>query len=430
MTEIDQLEAAISSYQQLLHNNDQQAIRKYKNNTLPKLTKQFKNYKTDARYDAEQRRRISDLIQIMLPMVISDKQDMAILCYPSFNWDDLTSGLPGSEEAVVYLSKELQKKNRRVIVWGSPEYNDWPIQDKVLYFREELFKSNSSKWRCLIVWRRYDAYEYYKRAEKRYLWLHDYLSNSTDYTQCLQNLDDVLWLSEYQRRQAIEFHVGFAKYKNICGNGVVAEQFRGEVSRKPFRCIYASNYSRGLELLLRIWPIIKAHYPDASLRIYYGWNTWTNMGKDWHLTMHNLINDLRYLDVKECGNVDHNTLARKFKKASFWLYPCSYEETFCITAVKAQIAGAVPVCFTDLGALPETVKFGQLITKVDDDKRQGQFLANVMAAFKIPETTLSTLRRQMSSVVSGVHTWENVANRWLAVFSGKSVNFNDEYKIK
>jgi hypothetical protein len=43
--------------------------------------------------------------------------------------------------------------------------------------------------------------------------------------------------------------------------------------RNPYQLIYASSYDRGLDNLLNLWPKIKAQVPQASLKIFYGWNT-------------------------------------------------------------------------------------------------------------------------------------------------------------
>ena len=47
------------------------------------------------------------------------------------------------------------------------------------------------------------------------------------------------------------------------------------------------------------------------------------------------------------GQVDQMTLAHRFARAGFWLYPTSFEETSCITGMRAQVRHAtrnVPTC--------------------------------------------------------------------------------------
>ena len=50
------------------------------------------------------------------------------------------------------------------------------------------------------------------------------------------------------------------------------------------------------------------------------------------------------------------TLAHSFARVGFWLYPSSFEETSCITGMRAQALGAVPITSRHPdSALPETV---------------------------------------------------------------------------
>lgn len=54
------------------------------------------------------------------------------------------------------------------------------------------------------------------------------------------------------------------------------------VAKKPYSVGYFSAYYRGLECLLtKIWPIVKEKCPQATLSVYYGWESWVAMrGED------------------------------------------------------------------------------------------------------------------------------------------------------
>lgn len=53
-----------------------------------------------------------------------------------------------------------------------------------------------------------------------------------------------------------------------------------------------------------------------------------------------------------------------YKESEFWLHPGQGVELFCISAVKAQTAGCIPVVVPTM-ALAETVKFGVKTTLAD-----------------------------------------------------------------
>jgi hypothetical protein len=46
-----------------------------------------------------------------------------------------------------------------------------------------------------------------------------------------------------------------------------------------------------------------------------------------------------------------------YKSSEFWLHPCQGIELFCVSAVKAQVAGCIPVVVPNM-ALETTVKYG------------------------------------------------------------------------
>jgi predicted O-methyltransferase YrrM len=54
------------------------------------------------------------------------------------------------------------------------------------------------------------------------------------------------------------------------------------------------------------------------------------------------------------GWVKKSVLAQAWKRAEYWLYPCTFQETFCLTALEAAISKTV-VISNDLAALQNTV---------------------------------------------------------------------------
>src|SRR5439155_23259345 len=123
-----------------------------------------------------------------------------------------------------------------------------------------------------ICWRDIDnTFRISKRiAKKTIFWPHDILYRESP---LLAQVDAIFWLSDYQRLQYTSIQPSLASVPSFkIGNGIKANAECNE-KRDPFRCIYASNYSRGLETLLDIWPSILTVYPSCSLHIFYGWET-------------------------------------------------------------------------------------------------------------------------------------------------------------
>lgn len=160
--------------------------------------------------------------------------------------------------------------------------------------------------------------------------------------------------------------------------------------KKPYSVGYFSSYDRGLECLLNMWPKIREQVPEATLDIYYGWNTFDKVHSanpqmmKWKWSIIRKLSELRSLGVTEHGRVDHQTLAKAMKEIQVWAYPTEFTEIHCITALKAQEAGCVPVV-TDVAALQETVVRGYTVAADDiytNEKAQVTFVDLVARAMK------------------------------------------------
>ena len=90
-----------------------------------------------------------------------------------------------------------------------------------------------------------------------------------------------------------------------------------------------------------MWPKIYEHEPTASLHIYSDVNNkWSN---DVEPQKMNNIRQLLYgygadtngMNIYYHGWVDKKTLANAWITADIWFYPCTFMETFCLTALEA-----------------------------------------------------------------------------------------------
>jgi glycosyltransferase involved in cell wall biosynthesis len=170
-----------------------------------------------------------------------------------------------------------------------------------------------------------------------------------------------------------------------------------------------------------IWPEIRKKFPLAELDIYYGRETYGIMSdKDMAWTV-SKIEEYKDLGVRECGRVGHEELAAAMQEISVLLYPCTcYAETFCITVVKCQLAGMIPVvCRT--GALEETVHPDA--PSLPPFKRQDDIIKYLDLAIK----TLSKIEdldndRDKYIEFAKKFTWQACTDKWLELH--KSVKDN------
>ena len=325
--------------------------------------------------------------------------------------DSISSGICGSEEAVIYISHELAKLGFRVIVFGDPPNDSrHSVTDANPRF-VNVVSISDFELDIAISWRLPDIGSYVKKfVPKVFLWPHDDCNHSIA-KENIDAFDDVLWLSNWQRSRWVSLNPGFAKFENIFGNGISPEQFNCTVHERinPYSCMYGSNYARGLEILLYLWPHVKKYFPRATLDIYYGWQHWGLMSPDTESWMREKIEDLKSEDVVDYGLVGHRELNAAYEKASLWTYPCIISETFCISALRAQLSGAVPVII-NRAALAETVRFGFICSKEED------YFANLLNALRHAERITLDDRKNMGGFVLQEFTWEKVAAKWVQLF--------------
>ena len=181
---------------------------------------------------------------------------------------------------------------------------------------------------------------------------------------------------------------------------------------------YFSAYYRGLECLLDMWPKIREQVPDATLDVYYGWESWTALqGEDaFYRRMEEKFAALKDSGVTVHGRVSHVELAAAMQSIQVWAYPTEFHEIHCITALKAQEAGCYPVV-TNVAALNETVQSGDKIESqriYTDAKAQTEFISRVVDALRKSKTGTPVPDTDWSSVAS---SWDGVIKDKLLAIS-------------
>ena len=242
-------------------------------------------------------------------------------------------------------------------------------------------------------------------------WPHDIATQKFN----VSGLSGCFFLSEYHRNDYIRVVPEIEKIPYvICGNGIQLEQFPKPKSyTNPYSCIYASNYSRGLNVLLHFWPEIRNKYPKATLDIYYGRQTWGTISEQNLNNMIQKIETLKVYGVTEHGKVGHQKLADAMQKTSILAYPCTTQsETFCITAVKAQAAGMIPVT-TRIGALNETVHSDAPCVKILTNENIGEYRDLLMSVMSRVESEESKASRDQYIQYASKYTWDNCVSNWI-----------------
>ncbi len=136
------------------------------------------------------------------------------------------------------------------------------------------------------------------------------------------------------------------------------------IKREKHRCIYASSYNRGLEELLGMWPDVRKEVPDATLHVYYGWETYDAFVKQGHTRDDGFKAKMEALmkqdGVFHHGRIGHKELLKEYARSEVLAYPCSYKgEINCIALTKAIATGCIPVT-NDFAVMKERNIYGSV----------------------------------------------------------------------
>lgn len=325
-------------------------------------------------------------------------------CYEPWDPTNLAKGIGGSEEAVIHMARELATRG-----WNVEVYNSIPeetVFDGVTYKPYWSFNPESAV-DVFVAWRlpaMFDVFEV--NSKKNYVWMHDVVQDGEFTPERLEKIDKVILLSKFHRSLFPSIPEEKVFYS---ANGLHWPDMEQVSVRKPWKLINTSAPDRGLMCMLQMWPRIKERYPEAEFHWYYGWETYDahNMNNPERMAYKDeLVALLNQEGVFEHGRVSHAKIAQETASADLWVYPTEFPEISCISAMKAQALGTIPVV-CDTGALKETVQTGIKIPYediYDNEEAQEAFIKALGDARELDREECRSFAKKFS--------WEKVADQW------------------
>lgn len=358
---------------------------------------------------------ISALRAKYLTRTKSDGKELAIYCGNCWEeWDAsiVDTGIGGSEEATINVAKRLAKKGWKVSVFGSPVGGEPVEYDGVKYIPFYEFNPKD-KWDVFISWRQPHLFDVNINATKKYCWLHDTTDEAEFTPERLAKIDKIFVLSQYHR--SLYPNIPDSKFI-LSANGVEMDYFDQPVERNNHLIINTSAPNRGIKTLLELWPEIRKQVPDARLIWAYGWQSYDKGNGDnvqGKLYKEEVQRLLQQEGVEDWGRIGHKEVAELHLRAGIWSHFTEFPEISCISAMKAQVAGSIPIC-TTFAALNETVQHGVKLDYADcytNKKAQKEYVKAV-----VKEMTKPTDRKAMIKWARQKYTWDAVADQWHDLF--------------
>ena len=372
------------------------------------------------------------------PAMLVEKPVIVIYCYeygqswwPKWGPDSPSrGGVGGSEEAVIFLAREMTEWYN-VIVYADPREEFYGrIVDGVLWMPVSSFDTNE-QFDVFVAWRYHISLSLARNCSIRFLWLQDMVSDLVPQIQLQHTRDElngVFVLSKFHKRM---FDIPFQQHVYITPNAL-DDRFFVDGNNDEKEMIYASSPNRGLEQVLELWPYILQAEPELKLRVYYGFTksflSWGEANiKSFNAWLARMKQLLKQPGVYYYGLVQHEVLAEAYAKAGFALYPTSFPETGCVSLMKAQAMGAIPITSRyEHSTLPELCGLWDLGPpaqrgRLSENKAwQRSWADAVIAAVRTPRKELHVHRRNMKIWARRELLWSSVAVKWRSAFEASS----------
>ena len=340
--------------------------------------------------------------------------------------DILTKGMGGSETYIVEMARYIQASGSyQVIVFC--RCLDIDVFEGVQYRPIESFHSfvaNTTVETCVIS--RYSEYlpvAIRGHVENVYLVLHD-LGPTGLIIPLHKKLKRVFCLTEWHKQYFLKGFPMCEGLVDVFSYGLDQNRFPKGIGKKPHSFLYSSFPNRGLLPLLQMWPRIVDKWPDATLEVFCDLDhEWTNrVAGDVVVAIRSeLAKGLKGVTVR--GWASKADLASAWMSTDIWLYPCTFQETFCLTALEAAYSGCLIVC-SDLAALQNTVGNRGIMIPGNPMSLEWQERA-LEALFSVGERKKDLVERgrQWASDL----TWKGQAQKFLDLYCKNNTNTGGMY---
>jgi glycosyltransferase involved in cell wall biosynthesis len=333
-------------------------------------------------------------------------------------WSDIhDGGVGGAELALLSLSEQFVKDGHEVHIFNR-DTDGATIEQQGIVFRHIEACPPEEADRMLIVFRSPNHRIAVRQCERLIWWSTDQYTVG-NFARYAGLVDFIVAISPFHLNYlATKYNIPYNKMAYI-DLGVRAEYSTlDEVEKQKNLCLFCSVPDRGLPELHGVWPRILSAVPDAELIItsdYRLWG-WPNPRNHEHRLMWSDAERVNFM-----GRVPRKDLVKLQLASDLLIYPCTYDELFCISVAECEVAGAYPIT-SGLGALPTTNAWG---TTLAGDPRHPQFsdefVNRAVSLLTDERDYLEESQRIMAKEARERFLWPNIAKRWYKLFETGSL---------
>ncbi len=331
----------------------------------------------------------------------------------------LERGLGGSVTAIIYMAGELAKLGNDVVVFckcNTPGNYDGVVYKDIGDFGSYI---PGKSFDVMVVSRALDVFKKNLPSRLKILWTQDaydqpFTQNLSD--KNIQNgIDKIFTVGKWQT-ETIMKHFGISSEKFYTSRNGINREFyeNNEYKRKVDRLVYTSTPFRGLDVLLDVFPDIRARVPDAELFIYSSMTVYGVSEEDDKKMYEHLYTKCNQPGVYLKGGIPQNILADELKRSYLMAYPNHFAETSCIAAIEAQAAG-LPAVTSELGELSKTVLHNETGICIPGNSRskdyQDRFVKEVVRLINNKEVW-NVMSSNAHHRALEKYSWDVIAREW------------------
>jgi glycosyltransferase involved in cell wall biosynthesis len=334
-------------------------------------------------------------------------------------WNGLTinseHGLGGAETVVSNLAEQLSVRighKCNIVVFSDTDKNCYV--NGVYYLSLDYYDVFTllNRIKTLFVFRYTDALRYHDNIDKTVLVLEDVgpIGTKIEYNTKLTN---IVCKTEWHKNKFLELVPSLKTTGlpvTVIPNGIDPTRF-SDNNKTPYKFIYSSCMTRGLNNLLRMWPKIRDILPSATLELFITYNCPYYQPHHKINEMIKTVEELSCHGVTRYDRVSQQVLAKHIVTADIWLYPTQFTETFCITALEMMMGRVLCITSKLAGLIQVVGDRGILIDYNGCEEQDYKFLDVIqdLADNKINKTGLTDLGHTFALTQS----WNNVADQFM-----------------
>lgn len=381
-------------------------------------------------YEKNPSRKNLNWLNKYIPDVVFPKDEpddnKKILCFlvgytPDLFNDDIKNRY-GSEITLVKLAEQFSKKYR-VLIFGN-DFTNEKIVDDIEYFNFNKFEKfqNENKIDIIIISRYiYHIVEYNLKSRKKFLWIHDanilpyyegraYENEGIDVLKnVIHQFDGIIALSNWHKNYLINFYnldLIESEKVFIIPSAIDTNIFKGVFEKQKNKFIWTSHGYRGVDKMIDYFHKIREKLPSAELYIYRDETSFSDY----------VLEEIKkYHYIHYGGKLDHEKIPDEFESSEFWFYPTNFIETYCMSAVEAQMSKCVCIA-TDIGALTETVSDRGILIKepIYSNEYEDRAINEIVNISNNED--LKKYYQELGYKWAKEQTWEKRAKQWYELF--------------